>query len=118
MALERKLPMILPVRPGFFVGGRKKTQALDIGHAAALLIEKALDMKSEGAVAQVDIQTYFDALPVYEILQWLIREGVDTALAAAIGRHQLLVKIIIRMGASSCAVPARSQGGLTGSQLA
>ena len=66
-ALDRNLSTLLPARPGFVEGGRPKTQALDICHAATLLIEKALDMKSEGAVAQVDIQTYFDALPVYEM---------------------------------------------------
>ena len=44
-ALDRKLSTVLPARPGFFEGGRPKTQALDIGHAATLLIDKALDMK-------------------------------------------------------------------------
>ena len=69
IVFERQLVPLLPPLPGFFVGAQKYTQALDIGHAAALFVEKALDNHSEGDWAQADILTYFDALPTLRILQ-------------------------------------------------
>ena len=46
--------VFLPVR-GCFSAGKKFTQALDIGHAANLVMEKSLDSLSEGAFAQADL---------------------------------------------------------------
>ena len=50
LLLEPFLDTILPVTPGVFVGGRRLTQTLDIGHAVALIIEKGLDNQSNAAV--------------------------------------------------------------------
>ena len=45
------LDKLLPIVPGIFVGGRKHTQTLDIGHSAALLMEKGMDMRSRACIA-------------------------------------------------------------------
>ena len=53
-----------PCIPGIFSGGQPHTQVKDIGSAVWLTIEKGLDMRSSAAVAQMDIQTDFDHLPL------------------------------------------------------
>ena len=68
LKLERLLQHTFKPSPRFFIGAQKFTQALDIGHAAALFIEKAPDNHSTGAWAQSDILTYFDSLPTLLIL--------------------------------------------------
>ena len=56
------LDSILPPAPGLFAGGQKYTQALDIGHSANLIMEKALDLESTGSLSQADVQRYSDNL--------------------------------------------------------
>ena len=109
--------VLLPVR-GCFSAGKRYTQALDIGHAANLVMEKGLDQESEGAFAQADVLKYFDSLPILRILRWLIAQGADPALVGAIGRHQLLTLVVIHVRGAVAAIHNRSSGGLTGSFLA
>ena len=118
MKLDACLLTLLPSTPGFLIGGRPHTQCLDIAHGAALFIEKALDCRSEGSVAQADIRCYFDSLPLLLIFRWLLQHKVDPRLIAAIGRHQLLTTVYVCLGQCSAKIAARSCGGLTGSQLA
>ena len=116
--LEHKLRVLLPCIPGCFIGAQRHTQCLDIAHGAALLIEKSLDCRSEGCFAQADIKCYFDSLPMLSISRWLVRQGVDVFLVAAIGRHQLLSTVYVYHGQCRCWVANPSSGGLTGSLLA
>jgi len=116
--LEAHINELLPCLPGFFVGAQRHTQCLDIAHGAALVIEKGLDSHSEGSFAQADLRQYFDSLHILKILLWLVMQGVDRALVAAIGRHQLLSTIWVYSGQCSSRVGNRSSGGLTGSTLA
>ena len=82
------------------------------------MIEKGLDLKSHAAIAQADIATYFDMLPVFRIVMWLCLRGVERSLLAAIIRHQLCTLLKICRGAESVVVGRRSRGGLTGSNVA
>ena len=116
--LEHNLRSLLPVVPGCFIGAQRHTQCLDIAHGAALLVEKALDCRSEGCFAQADIKCFFDSLPTRLILMWLVRRGMDKFLVAAIGRHQLLSTVYVYQGHCRCMVANRFSGGLTGSRLA
>ena len=52
-----------------WVGARPFTQALDITHGLHLAIERGLDDRSQAAIAQSDIETYYDSLPVVRIMQ-------------------------------------------------
>ena len=118
LLLEPTLDTIVTVTPGVFVGGRRFTQTLDIGHAVALIVEKGLDNQSNAAVAQADIRSYFDDLPVWGIIRWLQSHGCPLPLLAAILRFQILTKLIMNLGYSQALVSRRSRGGLTGSTVA
>jgi len=119
LALADELARILPTYvPGCLICGQKFTQAKDIGHGAVLLMEKATDRRSAGALAQGDIKQYFDSLPVLKICVWLEKKGVDVALLAAILRHQLFTIVCVIVHAACGKLEARSKGGLTGSNTA
>ena len=57
---------------GVHIGARPKTQSLDITHSLHLIIEQGLDAKNGSAVAQSDILSYFDSLP---LLSGYLRKG-------------------------------------------
>ena len=58
--LEPFLETLLVVPGSCWIGGRKYTQVLDITHGLTAVIEKSMDLESAGAVAQADIQQYYD----------------------------------------------------------
>ena len=116
--LHLALDSVLRPARGCFVGARKHTQALDIGHAANLIMEKGLDLHSQSCMAQMDIKSYFDNLPTLRILMWLASRNVDITLLGAIARHQLFTCVAVRVGDSTAFIDRRSCGGLTGSLLA
>ena len=113
-----EIDRLLPPISDFYSGAKRFTQPLDLGHAAALFIEKVLDSESEGALCQMDIATYYDTLPTINILTWLRQRGVDVDLLCAVARHQLLVSIVVCFGPCTAVVGRRGSGGLTGSRLA
>ena len=115
---EPTLDQLLPIVPGIFVGGRKHTQTLDIGHSAALLMEKGMDMGSRACIAQADIRSYFDSLPLFLIVRWLVDRGVNRALLSAIIRAQLFTVVVVCVGQAHESLPVRAIGGLTGSTMA
>ena len=53
---------VLPPCLGCWVGARPGTKALEIAHSLQSVIEKGMDMKSQSAVAQEDVQTFYDSL--------------------------------------------------------
>ena len=76
---------------------------------------------SRGCVAQADIRTFYDALPVLAIIDRLRSEGFDDAELSALIRHQMCVQILVSWSAAhtpSLPIPNRSCGGLTGSRCA
>ena len=116
--LEPLVSQLFPLRPGLFIGCRPYTQGLDIGFGAQLWIEKALDTRSGGALAQSDIKTFFDANPLLKCVLYLCDRGVPRQLLAAVLRHQLFTQVYLSMKGHNFLVHNRSQGGLTGSRLA
>ena len=118
MLTEHLVDSLLPVRPGIFVGARRYTQTLDVGHSVSLVMEKCLDDYSRGSVAQADIKTYFDCLPLLRIVRWLLCRGVDHALLAAILRAQLFTQVVVCIGSVQVPIIRRTRGGLTGSLMA
>ena len=83
-----------------------------------MLIEKGLDNFGKAAVAQGDIDRYFDSLAILRVLIWLRDRGVGMALLAAIARHQLLTIIFVSRRGLEVTLSPRAKGGLTGSTLA
>ena len=117
-ALKDALWSVFPKLPGCIVGAQRFTQCADIGHGAQLLMEKGADLRSRAAVAQGDIATYFDKLPLVRIFLFLRRCRVDVRLLCAILRHQLLIKLRLSRHGVHFKVNMRSSGGITGSTLA
>ena len=83
-----------------------------------MFVEKSLDSHSEGAIAQVDVATYYDDLPILRILKWLEARGVCLTLLTTICRCQLFVPILVCLRTQTCRIDRRSSGGMTRSVLA
>ena len=105
---------------GIFIGGRPKTQPLDIMHVAQLIVEKGIDDNSHACLAQADVRKYYDSLPMMHLLHWLLQKGADKARVFACMRHQLMTTIRVRLPHSTISPLARNRsvGRLTGSRVA
>ena len=107
-----------PHVPGTFVGARPRTQVLDIAHGLHLVIEKALDGHSRGAIAQEDIEKFYDSISLLRVARWLVNNGAPHALAACVLRQQLLPQVVLNAGGVAVPIRNRSTGSLTGSRVA
>ena len=116
--VNRFVDQVLPPRLGCWVGARPGTQCLEIAHSLQMVIEKGMDMKSCAAIAQQDVQTFYDTLRMLRIAKWLQNRGLNPGLTACLLRHQLLTQVVLRSGALAIPITNRSVGGLTGSRLA
>ena len=118
IAMQTEVDALLPGVPECFVGARPKTQCLDVAHGLQAVIEKGLDRFGNAAVAQCDIEKYYDSLTVLRIIRWLISKGVPHSHAACLLRHQMCPRVILRCGSAEVCIPNRTAGGLTGSRIA
>ena len=116
--IEDFVSRALPTIPECFVGARPGTQCLDIAHGLQTIIEKGLDNFGAAAVAQSDIEKYYDSLPVLRVVRWLIAHGVPSSLATCLTRHQMCPHVILKCGSVDVPIGARTVGGLTGSRIA
>ena len=116
--LHRWLDERFPSSPELFHGALPGTQCQMLAHGAALLLERACDQRSQGAVAQGDIRSYYDNVHLLRVAQWMRREGCGHALLAAALRHQLLPTITVVFACGRGIIPHRGRGSLTGSRVA
>eukprot|EP00973_Karenia_brevis_P019644 2693631-Karenia_brevis.AAC.1 len=56
LVLSPLISSVINQHPSCFVGGRPGTQPLDIAFSLQLVVEKALDQQSEGALLQCDVE--------------------------------------------------------------
>eukprot|EP00973_Karenia_brevis_P054495 7573820-Karenia_brevis.AAC.1 len=70
----------LPSIRGVYVGALKGTPTNEIHLQNRLIIEKGLDSKSQASIAQGDIETYYDKLPMCSICDWLAAKGFPMQL--------------------------------------
>ena len=118
-SLEPYVNMLLPPVPDCFIGARPKTQCLDIAHGLQSVLEKGLDKFGDAAVAQCDIEKFYDSLPVLLIMRWLVSRGVPASRVACVVRHQMCPRVVLQFGGSEeVTVSNRTIGGLTGSRTA
>ena len=117
-ALKDALWSVFPKLPGCIIGAQRFTQCADIGHGAQLLMEKGADLRSRAAIAQADVATFFDKLPLVQIFLYLRRRSVDARLLCAILRCQLLTRFKLSRDNEHFRINMRSSGGITGSTLA
>ena len=116
--LENHVRTLLPCVPECFVGAIPGTQCLDVAHGIQSVIEKGLDKFGAAAVAQSDIEKYYDSLPTLRIMRWLTARGVPAPLAACALRHQMCPTIVLKVGSSEVKIGGRTVGGMTGSRTA
>ena len=87
------------------------TPTLDIAHGLQAVIEKGLDDRSQGGIAQQDIQKYYDSVDIFLVIRWLQGRGVPVALCAAVLRHQILPQVVLNIG--TCAVDLPRVAGVS-----
>lgn len=103
--LEKHIAAVLPGVPECFIGAQPKTQTLDIALGLQSVIEMGLDDFGAAAVAQCDIEKYYDSIPVLIIAQCIIR-------------HQMCSSSTLQAGSQEVQISNRSIGGLTRSRVA
>ena len=118
MAVSGLISEVLPPQRDCFIGALPKTQCLDVAHGLQCIIEKGLDEHGSAALAQSDIEKYYDSLPVLAIMRWLVQKGLHPGTAACLVRHQMCPHVLLACGSSEVAIKGRSIGGLTGSRIA
>jgi len=83
-----------------------------------MVIEKALDGHSRGAVAQQDIEKFYDSIRSLRVARWLVNNGASVSLAASALRHQMLPQVTLSAGGVKFPMNNRSRGSITGSRVA
>jgi len=83
-----------------------------------LSIERMLDLRSVGGVAQADILKFYDSINLDLVCEWLTDEGCDCALIAAIARLAVLPRVSMQVCSVVFEVSTRKIGIYTGSRLA
>ena len=94
------------------LGGLPGTQCLDISIAAQLVI------KSEAAIAQADLEKYYDNLKPIAIARYLISKGCDVSLAVGCVKVQLLPNVDLAVLGGVHGTGCRTGGALTGRRVA
>ena len=117
--LLRSLDAVFNIPAGYIVGCRPGAQTVDVAHACHCVFEKGLDMRSEAAVAEADIEKYYDSLDPFALCTFLSGRGVDESMLAAVLNAQMSPSVKLRVGSSPpLLMRSRSSAALTGSRLA
>lgn len=120
--LQRFISESLPPEPRLCVGAIPGTQVLDIAHSLQMLVERFLDSRSEGGVAQGDVACYYDSLGVLRIFRAPVAAGLDIGLGLAVVLMQLVTPIALSVvGLPACGpqqLQRRTWGSLTGVRVA
>ena len=90
--------------PGAYIGARPKTQVCEDVSGAAIASQRAADKKGRGAVAQADIDTYYDTVSLVHVFNWCISQGCPENLVGTCVRLQLMPTIHLRVNKECCAV--------------
>jgi hypothetical protein len=106
-----------PPHPGILVGAVPGTQTLEVAAGLQTVVEKSLDSKGNGAVADVDIANFYDEQALLLLLGWLL-ERCPRILAAAVIKLQFYPTIELSCRGESVRISNRSRGTITGSRLA
>ena len=107
-----------PFTDGYFIGCLKGTQCADIAATVHIAVEKMLDCKSRGAIAQGDIRRFYDSIPCLRAIRDMVSHGCHAGTAVATLRHQLMMCVWLTHDTSKIALPTRTVGALTGSRSA
>lgn len=75
-AIDEELDAMPALHVAVCEGARPGASAGDLAWAARMTVEKTLDRGSRGAIAQGDVQQFYDHLPVGECCAHLLRAGL------------------------------------------
>lgn len=101
------------------IGARRRTQTLEIAQSLSLVSEKSADRRSQGAIVQYDVATYYDTILVMMVVRDMQRAGTTYQMMAAVVRHELCVSVRVSAGCAGYVdVPQRTSGALAGSRVA
>ena len=108
-------------RNWLWVGGRPKTQPMEIAWLFSQLCEKGLDNRSSGAFSQCDVAAFYDNIDILLVAQWLLQappHELDPIAVAACVRWQLLPQVTVDVSIGKFQVRDRAGGSITGSRIA
>ena len=103
---------------GVFVGGCKGTQPLDIAASIQIGVEKCLDSKSAGCIAQFDLARYYDSIDLLEVLRSMEQQGFDPGWSRIIASAQFLPQVSLAAMRTTCVITGRCRATVTGSRTA
>ena len=72
------------IPPHVLVGTKRGTQFLDSAFISQLVVEKGLENKSQGSIASIDIEKFFDNIPILHVIQVLESKGLDRKIGVAL----------------------------------
>jgi len=112
------LNSVFPAVPSTHVAGLPGTQAQDIVHSVGLALEQGQDLNGACGVAQADIRTFYDKLPMLPLALFLVSVGVPASFVAVCLRVQLVPVIQLSVLGVAFCIKNRTKGGITGTRLA
>ena len=116
--LHRWIDGHLPLPDGCFSGAVPGTQPTDMTHGCSLLLQKAEDDYGRGAIAQGDVEKFFDSISPIRVGRFLLTQGCPPWLVGACVSFQLCVRLCFRIGEEDVLLARRWSGCLTGSRVA
>lgn len=103
--------------PGVFVGAKRGTQVTEAVGGIVLAIEKGLDSKGCIALADYDIQTFYDTIDPLLLARWWIARRLPADLLSAVLKTVLLPKPVLKAPGVAVKLQPRTRGLHTGSRL-
>lgn len=107
--------------PGIYNGAVPRTHCSEIQACIALCAQKGSDDHDQFASAQCDIAAYYDSLPVFQIVQYMVQHGLSPVVGTIIMTIQMVPSLLLQMGPGCddmVHIPWRRKGGLTGTRTA
>jgi hypothetical protein len=103
---------------GVYHGAVKGTQTAEIAGGFTLAVERGADCFGKVAIADCDLQKFYDMLDPLIFHRWAISHGMDIGLATSVLRFVALPTISLTSGGAQVSVVARTRGFFTGSRVA
>ena len=116
--LKEFLQTVLPESYEYFEGAMPKKQVLDVAFSCFLVVEKALDMWSRGAICAGDVHKFYDKVSLVIICQWLEGAGADPGWCAALARFHATTPVELEFCNTRVCFADRVKGALTGTRSA
>jgi hypothetical protein len=103
---------------GAYIGAKRGTQVTEAVGGIVLAIEKGLDSQGRVALADYDIQNFYDTIDPILLARWWVSQRLPVALIASVLRTLLLPAVTLKATGVSVKLLQRTCGLYTGSRLA